>query len=236
MTERVHIAQADAGVIEKGIQVLSSNPSSEYLGSHAGIVWLNTADNQFYRESGGSAVGLEADVDLSGYAAIDHTHSQYAALSHSHQVADVTDFDPADYALASHTHSAGGGVSETTSNPNIQFVAENGGSGPSVPAYFTKVGSIVALRLSSGHVATPSSPSTWVGAASAIPSGMEPTAPLYIPVYIRDDGNEVTTPGVLRLHPDRSIRVYKDITQSVNFGTGGNAGILNSAMVTWSVN
>jgi hypothetical protein len=104
MTERVHVAQADATGVEKAIQVRSDNPSGAYLGSHPGLVWLNTSDNKLYRESGGSAVGLEADVDLSGYAAVDHSHSGYADVSHSHAGYAVEEHTHSQYAEVAHSH------------------------------------------------------------------------------------------------------------------------------------
>lgn len=80
MVEKVHVAQSDPTGVERAIQVRAGNPSGAYLGSHAGLVWLNTDDNKMYREEGGSAVAVTADVDLSGYAIVDHSHAGYESV------------------------------------------------------------------------------------------------------------------------------------------------------------
>jgi hypothetical protein len=132
MTERLHVAQSDATGIERAIQVRSDNPSAEYLGSHAGLVWLNTNDNKLYRESGGSAVALESDVDLSGYALVDHSHAgDYAALAHTHsQYADVS-HSHAGYAADDHTHSQYADVSHSHSSGGVAILVERLGVGSS---------------------------------------------------------------------------------------------------------
>jgi hypothetical protein len=122
--KKVHIARVDEEQPERGIQVRGSNPGAAYLGSHSGLVWINSTEKTLYFENGGSATKVfYDDLDLAPYVqktevdgetigwngsqlfAYDHSHTfdeliGAAAESHTHSPADLTGV-----ALESHTHS-----------------------------------------------------------------------------------------------------------------------------------
>ena len=87
MANKVHIAQVDENVEERGVQVRTVDPDSAYLNENPDVIWVNTSDGKIKKANNGSAEDLGAPashshtagevpvVDLSGKADVSHSHS-----------------------------------------------------------------------------------------------------------------------------------------------------------------
>jgi hypothetical protein len=71
---------------------------------------------------------------------------------------------------------------------------------------------------------------------AAIPARFRPLgAGNFFPIAVKDDGVNLTTPGLLYMDSAGNVGVYKDFTTSATFTNGGTSGLPGFVNVAYQV-